>query len=170
MTSSEAVFLDYSCRKLLQSAARITECLSSLTEAQLWARANEYSNAVGNLTLHLAGNVRQWVIAGVGGVPDVRDRELEFAKRGGLGHAELAQILNGTVQEAVGALRALLHSRLSETLEIQGFRLTALEAVYHAVEHFSGHTFQIILLAKALRNRPFDFYRYLAGPHENETP
>jgi len=168
--SSETIFLDFSIRKLHQSASRIAECLSSLTEEQLWSRANPNSNAVGNLTLHLAGNMRQWLISGVGGVPDIRQRDLEFAARTGLSGSELRLILAATVQEAVATLSALPPARLTETIQIQGFRLTALEAIYHAVEHFSGHTYQIILLAKAYRNRPFEFYNYLSDPHESETP
>ncbi len=169
VNQSEAVFLNFSCRKLLQMASRIGTCLDSLTEAQIWARSNDTSNAVGHLVLHLAGNVRQWIISGVGGAPDTRQRDTEFDACP-FGSAELSQLLTSTLTEAIGTLRALPEEKLMQTLEIQGFRLTALEAIYHAVEHFSGHTFQIILLAKAQRNRPFDFYGYLTGPHENETP
>jgi len=170
VTCSETIFLDFSARKLKQSALRIAECLSALTAEQLWARANPNSNAVGNLTLHLAGNIRQWLIGGVGGVPDIRQRDVEFATRTGLSGKELELILTGILQEAVATLSALPPARLTETVEIQGFRLTVLEAIYHAVEHFSGHTHQIILLAKAHRDRPFEFYSYLADPHESETP
>ena len=144
-------------------------CLDALSDAEIWARPNESSNAVGNLVLHLAGNVRQWLLCGVGGAPDLRQREAEFGTRA-LGRAELSQLLTSTIQDAIGTLQALPHRRLTEAIEIQGFRLTVLEAIYHVVEHFAGHTFQIILLAKSQRDQPFDFYSYLSGPHETETP
>jgi uncharacterized damage-inducible protein DinB len=164
--SIEAVFLDFSCRKLEQMAARIAECVASLTEEQIWARWSESSNAVGNLVLHLSGNVRQWLVSGVGGLPDVRLRDAEFtALSGDLG------VLQDTVREAVAVLRRLPLERLGQRVVIQGFDLTVLEAVYHVVEHFSGHTFQIILLTKAHTERGFDFYGYLRGDdHAGETP
>jgi hypothetical protein len=167
--STDAAFLDFSCRKLDQMAGRIATCLDSLTDDQIWTRANPHSNAVGNLVLHLSGNVRQWLIAGVGGLPDTRERAAEFAARQ-LPRAELAGLLRGTVQEAISTLQALSPVQLADVVEIQGFRLTVLEAIYHVVEHFSGHTFQIILLAKAHTGRPFDFYSYLDSPHEAATP
>ena len=68
-------FLTYSVEVLQQHTARIERCLSELTEEQVWARGNENENAVGNLVLHLCGNLRQWIIAGVGGKPDIRDRD-----------------------------------------------------------------------------------------------
>jgi uncharacterized damage-inducible protein DinB len=165
LVSVEGVFLDFSCRKLEQMAGRIAECCALLTEEQIWARSNASSNAVGNLVLHLSGNVRQWLVAGIGGSPDLRERDAEFAARGG----DLT-VLMVTVGEAVRVLRALPGARLSEAIEIQGFRLTVLEAIYHVVEHFSGHTSQIMLLTKAHRDCPLDFYSYLRGDHQNETP
>ena len=169
MSQSEAVFLDFSCRKLDQMAGCIGTCLDVLSDAEIWVRSNESSNAVGNLVLHLAGNVRQWLLCGVGGAADLRRRDTEFAART-LGRAELSQLLNSTIQESIATLQALPHGRLAEAIEVQGFRLTVLEAIYHVVEHFSGHTYQIILLAKAHRDQPFDFYSYLSGAHETETP
>lgn len=169
MSQSEAVFLDFSCRKLDQMAGSIVVCLDALDDAEIWARSNESSNAVGNLVLHLAGNVRQWLLSGVGGAADQRQRDTEFSTRV-LGRSELRELFTRTIQEAIAVLRALPHGRLLEAMEIQGFRLTVLEAIYHVVEHFSGHAYQIILLAKAQRDQSFDFYSYLSGPHETETP
>lgn len=169
-SAAETVFLKFSCRKLEQMADRIGTCLNALAEEQVWQRANEHSNAVGNLVLHLAGNVRQWLVSGVGQQPDLRQRDAEFAARAGQAKDDLRQVLNQTIQEAIVMLQALPAARLTELVEIQGFRLTALEAIYHVVEHFSGHTFQIIMLTKAHCNAPLDFYGYLSGPHENETP
>ena len=84
MDSSDRLFLDYSARKLRQYAGRIEDCLGRLNEEQIWARGAESENAVGNLVLHLAGNVRQWIVAAVGGRPDIRQRDAEFAARGGV--------------------------------------------------------------------------------------
>src|ERR1700691_5757570 len=100
MDSCDRLFLDYSARKLRQLNSRIEDCLGRLTEEQIWARGAETENAVGNLVLHLSGNVRQWIVAGVGGRPDVRQRDAEFAARGGLAAHGLAEHLRGIVEEA----------------------------------------------------------------------
>lgn len=105
MSQSEAVFLDFSCRKLHQLAGSIVVCLDALDDAEIWARSNESSNAVGNLVLHLAGNVRQWLLCGVGGAPDLRQRDTEFAARA-LGRAALRELLTRTIQESIEIGRA----------------------------------------------------------------
>lgn len=166
MTTS-AIFLDFSRRKLRQQAERVGICVAELSEEQVWMRANESSNAVGNLVLHLCGNVRQWIVAGVGGGEDVRDRAAEFAATRG---AELNAQLAATVEEACAVLVALDEARLLERVRIQGYDVTVLEAVYHVVEHFSGHAGQIIQMTKALTNRPLTFYVHLASQHAQRTP
>src|SRR4026209_2602342 len=60
---------------------KIERCLERLTDEQIWWRANEESNSIGNLVLHLCGNARQWIISGVGGQPDARVRDTEFQQR-----------------------------------------------------------------------------------------
>src|SRR5271166_4853580 len=85
----ESQFLEHSVAKLEQYCSRIETCLKMLNEDQVWARGGENENAVGNLVLHLCGNVRQWIICGVGGRPDSRDREREFRTRGGVPAGEL---------------------------------------------------------------------------------
>src|ERR1700684_124943 len=109
MNNTGRIFLDFSARKLELLTGRIESCLDRLSGEQIWARGGENENAVGNLALHLAGNVRQWIVSGVGGRPDVRERDAEFAARGGASAAELKERLRGAGQEAgavVGGLRA----------------------------------------------------------------
>src|SRR5581483_1673753 len=142
--SAESIFLDYSVRKLRQLTERIETCLGKLDERQLWTRGTDNENAVGNLALHLCGNVRQWIIAGIGGQPDVRQRDAEFSARGGAGAPELQSRLRQTVDEAVAVLNAITPERLLETVTIQKYSMPVLEAIYHVVEHFSMHTGQII--------------------------
>src|ERR1039457_5314172 len=92
----ECQFLDHSAGKLRNYTERIETCLGELNEEQVWARGGENENAIGNLVLHLCGNVRQWIVAGVGGRPDVRERDAEFAARGGPGIPELSPRLRTT--------------------------------------------------------------------------
>src|SRR3954463_12030312 len=96
----ESEFLTFSADKLTQLMGRIDSCVHKLTPAQIWMRADANQNAVGNLLLHLNGNVRQWILHSIGGQPDVRDRDSEFAATDGAGAGELLARLRSTVEEA----------------------------------------------------------------------
>jgi uncharacterized damage-inducible protein DinB len=167
--SVESVFLKYSADKLEQLCGRIETCLDKLAGDQIWARHAENENAVGNLTLHLAGNVRQWILSGVGGEPDQRVRDQEFSARGGVETAELKQRLRSTVDSAAALIRSLPPARLSERLTIQAYDVTVLEAILHVVEHFSGHTGQIIFATKFLTGQDLGFYAHLKAKLHHET-
>ena len=127
---------------------KIERCLGQLTDEQIWWRANEQSNSIGNLLLHLSGNVRQWIVCGLGDATDSRDRDSEFAQRTQIPRAELFERLKRTVNEAVTTLARLDPDKLLEKHRIQGLEVSALEAVLHVVEHFSMHAGQIVLLTK----------------------
>jgi uncharacterized damage-inducible protein DinB len=168
----DRLFLDNSIRRLEQSATRIETCLGKLTGEQVWARGGENENAVGNLVLHLAGNVRQWIVSGVGGQPDIRQRDLEFSTRGGIVPAELAARLRAIVAEAVTVLATVPRERLAERVVIQQYDVTILEGIYQVVEHFSLHTGQIIFATKLFTGQDLGFYRHLrsAQAHGEKTP
>jgi len=157
----EADFLTTAADKLAENLGRIETCLSELPPRLLWARGSENENAVGNLVLHLDGNVRQWILSGIGGQADTRDRPGEFSARTGADASILFAKLQGTVAEAVDLIRALPHRRLAEDISIQGYDKTVLSAIFHVVEHFSGHTYQIILLTKRATGKDLGFYGYL---------
>jgi uncharacterized damage-inducible protein DinB len=170
MDSAGRIFLDYSTRKLRQLSGRIDDCLGRLTEEQIWMRGAESENAAGNLVLHLSGNVRQWIVSGVGGQPDTRQRHTEFDARGGLAVSELKARLRETIDEALAVLDSLPLERLTEPRLIQGYNVTVLEAIYAVVEHFSGHTGQIIYLTKGLTGQDTGYYRHLKTAHSAKTP
>ena len=160
MAVLDRLFLDFSVRKLRELMDRIGVCLSQLSQDQIWARGSENENAVGNLVLHLAGNVRQWIVSGAGGRPDIRDRDAEFAARGGP-PADLEAHLRQAVEDAAAVIESLTPERLATRLTIQGYDVSVLEAVYHVVEHFSMHTGQIIFATKMLTGGDLGFYRHL---------
>ncbi|MDR3677718.1 MAG: DinB family protein [Acidobacteriota bacterium] len=136
---------------------RILSCIKALSTEQVWWRANEASNSAGNLVLHLTGNVRQWIISGLGGSADVRKRDLEFSERGPLPKRVLASRLQKTVQEACRVLRKLSAEDLARVHTIQKYRVTGMEAAFHVAEHFSHHAGQIILLTKMLTGSDLKF-------------
>jgi len=142
---------------------KIERCLERLTDEQVWWRASERSNSVGNLLLHLEGNLRQWVVSGAGGGRDARVRDREFAERRLVPREELLAALRAAVEEADAALARLDPAALLETRLVQGLDVTLLAAVFHAVEHFSMHTGQIILLTKLLADEDLAFYDFSGG-------
>src|SRR5580698_10243259 len=94
------LFLDYSCKKLDAMTENLRVCLNKLTDVQIWERHGVHENAVGNLVLHLCGNMRQWIMHGVGGAKDVRVRDAEFSAMDGLSSTELMEKFAATVSEA----------------------------------------------------------------------
>src|SRR5579885_576373 len=156
-----AQFLNYSAGKLRELASRIDVCLDRLTEEQVWARGKETENAVGNLVLHLCGNVGQWIVSTIGNLPDNRDRPKEFAARRSATKHELRTRLDATVEAALAIIERLTPAQLAPRHTIQGYDVSGLEAIYHVVEHFSMHTGQIIFATKLLTTADLGFYRHL---------
>ena len=168
----ESEFLQFSCSKLEQMCGRVESCVALLTPEQVWTRGGESQNAIGNLLLHLAGNVRQWILTGIGGMPATRNRDSEFAARGGATPEQMTRALREAVGAAVRTIQTLPVERLTERTLIQGHDVTLLEAIYNVVEHFSEHAGQIIVLTKLYTNRDLGFYAYLsqAGGASGKTP
>ena len=142
---------------------KIERCLEKLTDEQIWWRANEESNSIGNLILHLCGNARQWILSGVGSHPDTRVRDAEFERREAIPRADLLQLLSSTLSEIEKVLRALDPFLLLERRNIQGHDVDLLEAIFHVTEHFSMHTGQIIMLTKMMTGTDLRFYGFEAG-------
>ena len=142
---------------------KIERCLEKLSDEQIWWRANEESNSIGNLILHLCGNARQWIICGVGAQPDNRNRDAEFARRDPIPRAELLTLLRSTLLEIQSTLETLDPSMLLERRKIQGHDVDILEAIFHVTEHFSMHAGQIFLLTKLLTASDLRFYEFDAG-------
>lgn len=147
---------------------KIRRCVEALPDEDLWWRPNRSSNSVGNLVLHLAGNIRQWVVSGVGGKPDIRERAGEFSADGESQGAEwtgaaLLTYLEETLADVDATLAGLTPPDLLRRGVIQGTDVTHLEAVFHAVEHFSMHTGQIIYITKLRTGADLRFYEVEDG-------
>ena len=165
----EQDFLKFSADKLTQLSGRIEDCLGRLSAEQVRTRNTDAENSVGNLVLHLCGNVGQWIGSGVGGRPDKRERDAEFGARGDVQPAELAARLNAAVADAAGIIRNLPHARLADKIAVQKYDVTVLEAIYHVVEHFSQHTGQVIFATKLLTGQDLGYYKHLSRPKHFET-
>ena len=125
---------------------RMRRAVETLPEGDLWWRPHEGVTSVGNLLLHLEGNVRQWIVCGLGGAPDARDRGAEFVAREGASRADLLQALERTVGEACSVIER--QTDLDRAFDCQGIETRVLGAVYHVVEHFGWHTGQVVWIAK----------------------
>jgi uncharacterized damage-inducible protein DinB len=142
---------------------KLRAAVESLPEGALWSRPNEDSNSVGNLLLHLAGNVRQWIVSGVGGAHDTRQRASEFDARASADAATLLAALDTVLDEADATLARLAAADLAASRRIQGREVTVFDAVYHVVEHFNYHVGQVVLIAKAQSPGAIRFYEDAGG-------
>jgi hypothetical protein len=159
MNDIAQAFLDKSRDLLLADyLPKIDRSLDPLSADDIWWRPNDASNSIGNLILHLRGNVTMWIIGGVGKRPFERNRQAEFDERTQIPAVELKRRLRETVQQADEVMRALTASELLTRRQIQGYDVTVLEAIYHVVEHFGMHTGQIILLSKARAGRELNLW------------
>jgi uncharacterized damage-inducible protein DinB len=157
-----SLFLEFSRDKLIgQYWPRLRAAVEPLTDEQVWWRPNEASNSIGNLILHLNGNVRQWLVSSFNKHVDLRNRPAEFAAQHGLTAVQLLQELSATMDEAALVLARLTEADLIAPYEIQGYHVTGLDAVYQVVEHFGLHYGQITYIAKSLVGRDLGFYRNL---------
>lgn len=127
---------------------KVQQCVGLLSDDHLWWRPNAHSNSVGNILLHLCGNLRQWIIHGLGGSEDIRNRPAEFAEKGPIPAHELLNRLQQTLQEVDNTLAAFDASTLLHPRVIQGFEVNGLAAIFHVVEHFGQHLGQISYITK----------------------
>lgn len=139
--------------------ARIARCVAMLSHADLWRRPSPNCNSVGNLLLHLAGNVTQWILANFGTLADQRDRPAEFAASEGADSAELLARLTAVVGAACDLVDGLSVDELLRERLVQGrYRETGLTSVLHVLEHFSGHAGQIFAWTKQVTGEDLRFY------------
>jgi hypothetical protein len=156
------LFLESSRTELLGLTwSRLRECVTPLTEKQLWWRPNDASNSIGNLLLHLDGNVRQWLVDSFNKNEDRRNRPAEFAAQGGLSAADLLARLGATLDEAGKVLERLTVDELLAPREIQGYHTRGLDAIYHVVVHFGLHYGQIAYITKSQLAKDLGFYKEL---------
>ncbi len=146
---------------------RIIRCLQLLSEEEIWWRPNSASNSIGNLVLHLQGNVRQWIISGLGGQADHRDRDSEFSETGPIPRRALLAGLRKTVAEADQVLKGVRRPDLAHRFSIQGYDVSAFQVISHVAEHFALHAGQIMYITKFKRGKDLKFTRL---PSQQKKP
>ena len=149
-------------RLLEESFPRLRQCLSMLTDAEIWRRPNPHSNGVGNLVLHLCGNALQWIGAGLGGDADTRKRQEEFDEKGPLPREELLSLIQKTEDTVRRVLAQVRPEDLLKMHPVQVFEENGLSILVHVVEHFSYHVGQISYFTKALKDVDLGYYKGVA--------
>jgi len=155
---STALLKEVEHRLFEESLPRILECLDKLTNDQVWWRPNETSNSIGNLVLHLCGNVRQWIGSGLGNLPDHRKRQTEFDERRVIDKETLKNELLNTMSMAKDIISKVPENELLQLRPVQTFEETGLTILIHVTEHFSYHTGQIAYITKMLTDKALGFY------------
>lgn len=146
--SVSRAFVMEAAKTLRSALQRIEHCVKQLPEGDLWHRPQTGMNAVGNILLHLEGNLTQWVVDAIPDAPNKRNRPAEFAARGGIGKAELLGRLQTVVARAEHAIAGVSEAELLAARKIQGFDTTVLAAVFHGVSHFEGHAQEIVYITR----------------------
>jgi hypothetical protein len=171
MTSSSAkdtagrLFADQAAARADACCLRIKHCLEQLSQEQVWWRPSASMNSIGNLVLHLCGNLTQWMVHGVRQAPDTRNRPAEFAERGPIPPEDLVRRLNAIITEVKDVLAGCDDVLLLKPRRIQGFDGTVLSAILDSLTHLAGHTQEIVYITRLQLG---DRYRFAWAPATRE--
>jgi len=169
MNKISVEFVKQSIYRLSENTPKIIKCLDQLNEEQIWQRPNEASNSIGNILLHLCGNIRQYIISALGGKPDIRERDKEFAANGGFSKTELINKLASTLEQAINTIQNTDEAGLLKIYSVQGFNYSGIGIIIHVTEHYSHHTGQIIFWTKLLTGNDLAFYANIDLNKKNQN-
>ena len=158
MSQTTQQFCELSTEMLDQAMAKIEHCVQQLSETQIWWRPESSCNSIGNLILHLSGNLRQWGVTPFTMAKDRRDRDAEFATQPQPKIRELLNTLRQTVADAKNEWDHLNCNQLNRQVTIQGFDVTLMHAIMHTSHHFVGHTHQIVMLTRMQLRSNYQFH------------
>jgi uncharacterized damage-inducible protein DinB len=147
--------------RMEENTPRIEQCLAELDESEIWQRPNSASNSMGNLLLHLCGNIRQYAIASLGNKEDHRQRQTEFAATEGYTASDLLEQLQNTIKEAINTIRTASDEEMLRERDVQGYLMSGIGVIVHVCEHYSYHTGQIAFWVKLLKDKDLGFYAHL---------
>lgn len=156
--SLQQEFIEQSAYYFNENTPRILKCLDRLTHEQVWYSPNEHTNSIGNLILHLCGNITQYILSSLGGAPDERTRSLEFDKSQNLSKEDLVAMVTETATRASEVISGIATEELLRKREVQCYVMSGMAIIIHVVEHYSYHTGQIALLTKSMTDKDLGFY------------
>jgi uncharacterized damage-inducible protein DinB len=158
MNSLVEEFIAQCSSRIEENTHKILRCVAEMDEKEIWMRPNKSSNSTANIILHLCGNIRQYIISGLGDQPDTRERDKEFAATGNYNKKDLVDKLTHTLQQAISIIQATNESQLLKIHAVQGFELSGMGIIIHVTEHYSYHTGQVISWTKQLKDKDLGFY------------
>lgn len=158
MEASRLIISEFRKRVFDESYPRIYKCLGMLSHEELWYCINKQTPAIGSLILHLCGNARQWIVAGIGGKEDIRDRASEFLPHPSIRRTDLIFVLENLKLQLNDALKKIDDQNLERPIKIQGIDETYFSVLIHVLEHFSYHTGQVTTITKVLTQQPTNYY------------
>lgn len=139
--------------RISESTRMIDLSLDQISEVDVWKRPNDNTNSIGNLILHLCGNITQYAIASLGNIEDHRERDAEFNAKNGYSKKELLDKLHCTINEAKIRIQSVSVSELLRKREVQGYNFSGMGIAIHVTEHYSYHTGQIAFWTKQLKDK-----------------
>ena len=151
-------FLQQSIYFLSLNPPRIEKCLNHLNEKEVWRKPNENTNSIGNLILHLCGNITQYIHSSLGNEKDIRQRDIEFSTPNGFSKKELLLKITEVTDKAIHIIQNTTEEELLRKRMVQGFDYTGIAIIIHVTEHYSYHVGQIALWTKLLKNKDLGFY------------
>ncbi|MBT8283898.1 MAG: DUF1572 family protein [Flavobacteriaceae bacterium] len=152
-----------------ESLRMIEKSLSEVKEEEVWHRPNQASNSIGNIMVHLCGNITQYILAGIGGNKDERQRDAEFTISGGISKEQLMADLISLIEQVKEVVDGLTDEQLIKYYKVQGFSLSGVGILMHVVEHLSYHTGQIAFWVKYLKAKDLQFYSGIDLNIKNEN-
>jgi uncharacterized damage-inducible protein DinB len=152
------LFKQEAIRRLDEGLGRIHKCVGMMADKDVWYRPNRSVVSVGNLVLHLTGNVGQWIVSTMSGSADDRKRSVEFDETGPIDRVQLLGRLDRTIQQAKMIINDMDTASLEKEYGVQGFKESGVGIVLHVVEHFNYHVGQITLHTKLLLDVETGYY------------
>ena len=162
-------FIGQAIHRIDENTQKLATCMQELNESEIWKRPNLHSNSVGNIILHLCGNIRQYAISSLGNSKDVRERDKEFSADGGNSGPELFRKLTDTIEQAKNVIQSTTEEELLRERKVQGYTHSGIGIILHVTEHYSYHTGQIIFWTKLLKDKDLGFYAGIDLNVKNEV-
>lgn len=147
-THIATAFIEESKSRVAMARRMINNALDQLQDDDIWWTPAEGCNCIGIIIQHLLGNLRQYIISGVGGEEDVRDRPREFRIQERTPKSELQKHLNDTLDRVIETYSRFDTSALLDEKMIQDRARTLLTAIYGTMAHLELHAGQICYITR----------------------
>jgi len=165
-TDIGSAFIRESKNRVEIARGRIDHCLDQLGDDDMWWTPGEGCNPIGVIIQHLLGNLRQWIVSGVGGEPDIRDRPREFEVEVRWRKAELQGGFNGMIDQVLEICSRLSPEELPKMRVIQGLNRSVLAAIYGTITHLELHAGQISYVTRLRLGSAYEEYQPPATKEE----